>query len=117
MVPDQHTATGTALFIILPVTILSVLYFWKHKQIDFKLAWWIMGFYVVGSGIGTFGSGKFSDKQIKLYIAILFFILGIISLVTYTKIKGVTGQNPILVQACRSQPLYRKNKMNLRSCY
>ncbi len=50
-----------------------------------------MGFYVVGSGIGTFGSGKFSDKHIKLYIAILFFILGIISLVTYTKIKGVTG--------------------------
>lgn len=92
MVPDQHTAAGTTLFIILPpVTILSVLYFWKHKQIDFKLAWWIMGFYAVGSGIGTFGSGKFSDKQIKLYIAILFFILGIISLVTYTKIKGVTG--------------------------
>ena len=91
MVPDQHTAAGTTLFIILPpVTILSVLYFWKHKQIDFKLAWWIMGFYVVGSGIGTFGSGKFSDKQIKLYIAILFFILGIISLVIYTKIKGVT---------------------------
>ena len=92
MVPDQHTAAGTTLFIILPpVTIISVLYFWKNKQIDFNIAWWIMGFYVIGSGIGTFGVGKFSDKQIKLYIAILFFILGIISLVTYSRIKAVDG--------------------------
>jgi uncharacterized membrane protein YfcA len=91
MVPDQQTAAGTTLFIILPpVTLLSVIYFWKNKKIDFKLAWWIMGFYVIGSGIGTLGTSTFSDKQIKLYVSILFFILGSISLVTYLRISEKT---------------------------
>jgi uncharacterized membrane protein YfcA len=88
MVPDQETAAGTTLFIILPpVTLLSVFYFWKKKKIDFNLGFLIMGFYVLGSGLGTIGSGNFTDKQLKLYMTILFFMLGVISLITYTRIK------------------------------
>lgn len=48
-----------------------------------------MGFYAVGAGLGAFSSSSFSDKQLKLYVAILFFVLGIISLITYIRVKGV----------------------------
>jgi uncharacterized membrane protein YfcA len=90
MVPDQSTAAGTTLLIILPpVTIFAVYHYWKKKQIDFNIAFWMMGFYAVGAGLGAFSSSSFSDKQLKLYVAILFFILGIISLITYTRVKGI----------------------------
>lgn len=83
MVPNQQTAAGTTLFILLPpISILAVYHYWKNKQIDFTLALWIMGFYIVGAGIGSLGTSKFTDKQLRLYVAILFFILGIVSLVT-----------------------------------
>lgn len=93
MVPDQSTAAGTTLFIILPpVSILAVYHYWKNKQIDFKIAYWMMGFYVVGGGIGAYSSSSFSDKQLKLYVSILFFILGIISFITYTRVNSIDSK-------------------------
>ena len=50
----------------------------------------MMGFYAVGAGLGAFGSSYFTDKQLKLYVAILFFVLGSISLITYTRVRGIT---------------------------
>lgn len=95
MVPDQHTAAGTTLLVILPpVTIFAVYHYYKNKQIDFTIAFWMMGFYAVGAGLGAIGSSSFTDKQLKLYVAILFFILGIISLITYTRVKGITENKP-----------------------
>lgn len=88
MVPDQHTAAGTTLFIVLPpVYFMAVYHYYKNKQIDFSLAFWIMGFFIIGAGIGAVGADKLSDKQLKLYVSILFFILGIISLITYMRIN------------------------------
>ncbi len=91
MVPDQNTAAGTTLLVILPpVTMFAVYHYWKKKQINFKLAYWMIGFYAVGAGIGAFSSSNFTDKQLKLSVAILFLILGIISLINYKRIKSTT---------------------------
>lgn len=98
MVPDQQTAAGTTLFIILPpVTILAVIYYWKHNKIDFKIASWVIGFYIIGGGLGAWGSSNFSDSQLKLAVSILFFILGIVSLITYSKLP-ITDTSTITPQ-------------------
>jgi uncharacterized membrane protein YfcA len=86
MVPNQKVAAGTTLLVILPpVTVFAVYHYWKNKEIDFKLSYWMMGFYAIGAGLGAYGSEQFSDQQLKLYVAILFFVLGIISLITYRR--------------------------------
>lgn len=89
MVPDQQTASGTTLLAFLPpVSILAIYYYWKNKKIDFSISFWIMGFYIVGAGVGALGSGKFSDEQLKLMLAILFLILSIITFIAYFRVKG-----------------------------
>lgn len=88
MVPDQQTAAGTTLFIfIAPLSILALYHYGKKGKIDFRIAWLIMGFYTVGAGLGALGSNKFSDKQLKLFLSILFFVLGITSFVVYRRDK------------------------------
>lgn len=88
MVPDQQTASGTTLFIFIsPLSIIALYHYWKKGKIDFRIAWLIMGFYAVGAGLGALGSNKFSDKQLKLFLSILFFVLGITSFVVYRRDK------------------------------
>jgi uncharacterized membrane protein YfcA len=88
MVPNQKIAAGTTLFILLPpISILAVYTYWKNKEIDFKLAWKVMGFYILGGLFGAMGAHALSDKELKLLLAILFFILGIVSTYTYYTTK------------------------------
>ena len=94
MVPDQNTAAGTTLLVLLPpVTIFAVYHYWKNKQINFQLAYWMIGFYAVGAGLGAYGSASFTNKQLKLYVSILFLVLSIISFISFMKIKDTTKKS------------------------
>ena len=75
MVPDHFTGAGVALLVMLPSAILLAVYhIRKNKKIDFKLVGVMMVFYIIGTILGASTSLKFTDKQLKLYVALLFFI-------------------------------------------
>jgi uncharacterized membrane protein YfcA len=89
MVADQKTAIGTTLFVLLPpISILALWHYYKNKQIDFKLGLYIMLTYIIGAGLGARFTSDIKEKQLKLYIFIMFVCLSIISFIsfiTYTK--------------------------------
>jgi uncharacterized membrane protein YfcA len=88
MVPDHFTGAGVALLVMLPSAILLAVYhIRKNKKIDFKLVGVMMVFYIIGTILGASTSLKFTDKQLKLYVALLFFSLGIISMVIYMRVE------------------------------
>ena len=88
MVPDQETAAGTTLLIFIPpLSILALYHYWKRGKIKFSIAWWIMGFYVIGAGLGAMGTSSFTDKQLKLFIAVLLAVLSVFSFIIYRRKK------------------------------
>jgi len=88
LVPDQRTAAGTTLFILLPpISILAVYQYYKDKQIDFRLGFAVMFFYILGGWIGAKGAHVLSNKEIKLLLAIMFLILAIINFDNFLKTK------------------------------
>ena len=94
MVPNQRVAAGTTLLTILPpVTILAVYIYYKNKEIDYDLAFTMMVFYFIGGGLGALLANKLDDKTLKLMVSTLFFILGIVSLITYSRTKKSVKNN------------------------
>jgi len=88
MVPDQETAAGTTLLIFIPpVSILALYHYWKRGKIKFSIAWWIMGFYIIGAWLGAMGTSFFTDKQLKLFLVVLFAVLTVFSFIIYRRDK------------------------------
>lgn len=86
LVPDQRTAAGTTLFILVPpISILAMYQYYKKKQIDFKLGLIIMSFYIIGGWFGAKGAHMMSNKDIQLLLSIMFVILAIINFNDYLK--------------------------------
>jgi uncharacterized membrane protein YfcA len=84
LVPNQKTAVGTTIFILLPpLGILAFYHYWKRKQVNIKLGLLIMISYAIAAGAGGLISTKLSNKMIELLTAILLTLAAILYYVFY----------------------------------
>jgi uncharacterized membrane protein YfcA len=77
LISDYVTAIGTSLFVILPpVGLMSVLYYYKHSQVNTKIGLAIMIPFIIASYFGSIYSKKISNKTRKLITAATCLIIG-----------------------------------------
>lgn len=72
---EQKKAQATALFVILPISLVSTIVYLTHKSIAFASGWPVILGIVVGGVIGATLLNKLNNKVIK-YIFIFFMLLG-----------------------------------------
>ncbi len=72
---EQKKAQATALFIILPISLVSTIVYMCHKSIAFASGWPVIVGIVGGGMIGAKLLNKLNNKVVK-YIFIAFMFLG-----------------------------------------
>ena len=77
LISDYVTAIGTSLFVILPpIGIMSVLYYYKHSQVNTKIGLAIMIPFIIASYFGSVYASKITDKTRKIITAATCLIVG-----------------------------------------
>jgi uncharacterized membrane protein YfcA len=96
LVPNQLTAAGTTLFILLPpISILAVYNYWKKKEIDFKVGFWVMGFYIIGGYFGSKFAHLLDEKTLRLLLTILFMGLAYATLYSSLHLWQTSGPRKV----------------------
>ncbi len=72
---EQKKAQATALFVILPISLVSTIVYMSFKSINFQAGWPVIAGIVAGGVIGAFLLNKLNNRTIK-YIFIFFMFLG-----------------------------------------
>ncbi|MBO5954749.1 MAG: sulfite exporter TauE/SafE family protein [Clostridia bacterium] len=72
---EQKKAQATALFVILPISLVSTIVYMCHKSIAFVSGWPVILGIVGGGVIGATLLNKLNNKVVK-YIFIIFMLLG-----------------------------------------
>lgn len=72
---EQKKAQATALFVILPISLVSTIVYMSHKSIAFASGWPVILGIVGGGLIGATLLNKLNNKIVK-YIFIVFMLLG-----------------------------------------
>ena len=72
---EQKKAQATALFVILPISLVSTIVYMCFNSVDFKSGWPVIGGIVAGGIIGAKLLNKLNNKVVK-YIFIFFMLLG-----------------------------------------
>lgn len=88
MVPNEKTAVGTSMFVLLfPISILAVYQYWKRKEINFKISGAIIGTYILGAYLGARWVHMISDKMVTLLVFFLYVIMGTLMFRKYLTMK------------------------------
>lgn len=72
---EQKKAQATAIFVILPISLVSTIVYLCHKSVAFMSGWPVILGIVVGGIIGATLLNKLNNRVVK-YIFILFMLLG-----------------------------------------
>jgi uncharacterized membrane protein YfcA len=72
---EQKKAQATALFIILPISLVSTIVYMFHKSVAFASGWPVIVGIVTGGVVGATLLNKLNNKVVK-YIFIIFMLLG-----------------------------------------
>ena len=72
---EQKKAQATALFVILPISLVSTIVYLTHKSIAFASGWPVILGIVGGGVIGATLLNKLNNKVVK-YIFIVFMLVG-----------------------------------------
>ena len=72
---EQKKAQATAIFVILPISLISTIVYMCHKSIAFASGWPVVVGIVAGGVIGAKLLNKLNNKIVK-YIFIFFMLLG-----------------------------------------
>ncbi len=72
---EQKKAQATALFVILPISIVSTIVYMTHKSIAFMSGWPVILGIVGGGVVGATLLNKLNNKIIK-YVFIIFMFVG-----------------------------------------
>ena len=77
LISDYVTAIGTSLFVILPpIGIMSVLYYYKHSQVNTKIGLAIMIPFIIASYFGSVYASNITDKTRKIITDITCLLVG-----------------------------------------
>ena len=77
---NQHVAQCTNLYYFIPTAIAALIVHIKNKNIDFKIAWRIILFGVIGAVVGSYIATAISTDILKKIFAVFLFIMGITQL-------------------------------------
>lgn len=78
IIPDYKMAVGTILLAMLPpISLFAVLDYYKRKKIDFVVAAILCVSYTIAAKYGAVINSQFSNKTLKIWTAITFFIVGL----------------------------------------
>lgn len=72
---EQKKAQATALFVILPISLVSTIVYMCHKSISFASGWPVIAGIVLGGIIGAMLLNKMNNKVIR-GIFVFFMLLG-----------------------------------------
>ena len=72
---EQKKAQATALFVILPISVISTIVYLTHNSISFQTGWPVIVGIVGGGVIGATLLNKLKNNVVK-YIFIFFMLLG-----------------------------------------
>ena len=76
--PDFQTAVGTTLLSLLPpVSLLSVIQYYKRKQVDIPVGIILFITYFIFAYYGTFINEMYSEKTLKFFTGIVFLFISI----------------------------------------
>jgi uncharacterized membrane protein YfcA len=77
VIPDYKLAVGTILLAMLPpISAFAVYDYYKRKKIDFLIAALLCVSYTLSSSYGAVLNNRFNRKQLELWTAVMFFIVG-----------------------------------------
>lgn len=79
---EQKKAQATALFVILPISIVSTIIYMCNNSVDFSNGWPVIVGIVVGGIVGAKLLNKLNNKSIK-GIFIFFMLLGGVSMLIW----------------------------------
>ncbi len=93
---QQHTAQAINLIFFVPTSITAIIMNIKHKNIDFKVAFAIIFWGIIGSVIGAFVSGKIEVKFLRKYFGIFLLFVAIHEIYNFYK-QYIKNKNSCLV--------------------
>lgn len=78
IIPEYKMAVGTILLAMLPpISLFAVLDYYKRKKIDFLVAALLCLSYTIAAKYGAVINTQFSNKNLKVWTAIVFFLVGL----------------------------------------
>lgn len=88
IIPDYKTAVGTILLSMLPpISLFAVTDYYNRKKVDILIAVILCVSYMLSANYGAILNNYFSDKVLKYFTALMFFIISLYFLWT-----GHTGK-------------------------
>lgn len=79
---SQQSAQGVNLVVFIPVAIAALIMHMKEKNINFKLAIWIVIGGLVGAILGSNMALKIDSKTLKKFFAIFLLLIGLYELLS-----------------------------------
>ena len=77
LIQDYVTAIGTSLLVIIPpVGIMSLIYYYKHSQVNTKIGLSIMIPFIIASYFGSAYAANITDKTRKIITATTCLVVG-----------------------------------------
>lgn len=78
---SQKEAQATALFVILPISLISAIVYLVNNAVDFSLAWPVIVGIVAGGVIGALTLNKLKNNWVRALFIVFMYIGGIVLLV------------------------------------
>lgn len=94
---NQHTAQAVNLLFFIPTSITAIILNIKNKNIDFKVAYSIVIFGIIGSIIGAILSSKVDVRSLRKYFGFFLFCMALYEIYNFYKeyIKSKNTHNKI----------------------
>lgn len=74
---EEHDAHATAIAVILPLSILSILVYFKNNYFDWNMVWKVGMGSVVGAGIGAFLLPRIPVEMLGKIFAVFMILAGL----------------------------------------
>lgn len=82
---QQHIAQSVNLIFFVPTSITAIIMNIKNKNIDFKIAYSIVIFGIVGSAIGSIISGRIDVYKLRKCFGIFLFFIAVYEIYNFYK--------------------------------
>ncbi len=77
---EQKQAQATALFVILPISLVSTIVYMSNNSIDFKTGWPVIVGIILGGVAGALLLNKIKNKALKGFFVFFMALSGIVLL-------------------------------------
>lgn len=80
---EQHMVQGINLVFFIPTSIVAIYMNIKHKTVDYKIAWMIVIFGIIGAVCGSLLSFKINNQNLKKYFGIFLLIIAFFQIYSF----------------------------------